>query len=141
MRKYILFIYMVCHLLHVYAGNLENKINSSYPHLVRVSMIKTLGSHQTPVTIEVSSPVRGIISNYNGINSIVETPVIIGPNLVMLSFRISGPFESGVHYRSLHITNSLGYDKIVKISSIDTFQDVIPLDPNATTVMTIMVTD
>ncbi len=31
MRKYILFIYMVCHLLHVYAGNLENKINSSYP--------------------------------------------------------------------------------------------------------------
>ena len=30
MRKYILFIYMVCHLLHVYAGNLENKINSSY---------------------------------------------------------------------------------------------------------------
>ena len=92
-------------------------------------MIKTLGSHQTPVTIEVSSPVRGIISNYNGINSIVETPVIIGPNLVMLSFRISGPFESGVHYRSLHITNSLGYDKIVKISSIDTFQDVIPLDP------------
>ncbi len=26
MRKYILFIYMVCHLLHVYAGNLENKI-------------------------------------------------------------------------------------------------------------------
>ena len=141
MRKYILFIYMVCHLLHVYAGNLENKINSSYPHLVRVSMIKTLGSHQTPVTIEVSSPVRGIISNYNGINSIVETPVIIGPNLVMLSFRISGPFESGVHYRSLHITNSLGYDKIVKISSIDTFQDVIPLDPNATTVITIMITD
>lgn len=93
------------------------------------------------MTIEVSSPVRGIISNYNGINSIVETPVIIGPNLVMLSFRISGPFESGVHYRSLHITNSLGYDKIVKISSIDTFQDVIPLDPNATTVITIMITD
>lgn len=29
----------------------------------------------------------------------------------------------------------------VKISSIDTFQDVIPLDPNATTVITIMITD
>ena len=48
---------MVCHLLHVYAGNLENKINSSYPHLVRVSMIKTLGSHQTPVTIDIQASI------------------------------------------------------------------------------------
>lgn len=116
----------------------------SYPYTVRVSIVKTPGSHISVVSAVVTSPISGVIANGGEVgsgisDSVVGVPTLIGPNLAMLAFDFEAPMPGP--NRTLHVTNSLGYDKYINCGGTYHFQDAVPLNPSGDTVIAIFVTD
>lgn len=144
-RYFFLFILLgIFNIINLSARDSEEIEKVTDANLVRVTILKTAGSHISPVSAYVTSPISGYISTMGEVgsgtsNSVVGTPVLIGNNLVMLSFDFNAPMPG--NSRTLHITNGLGYDKFVNCGMTYHFQDAVPLNPNGETVIGIYVTD
>lgn len=144
MRILYVILFCIFNTCGLFARN-EDVVVSSYSHLVRVSIVKTSGSHLSPISAFVSSPIMGKISNTgvpgDGISdTIVGVPRLIGENLAMLVFDIDTPTPS-TKARTVHITNGLGYDRTMDCGPNFHFQEAIPLNPAADTVISIIITD
>ena len=143
-RFFVLLVFVSAILCNLSARVCGNQLSSTYPYSLRISLLKSPGSSYNAVKVQLYSPLTGTLSNVqnestNTSQSIVGNPLTIAPNMVMLSFQISGALQ--YKNRTIHISNSCGYDIDMNVDPIDTVQETVPLNPNGDTVITITVTD
>lgn len=118
----------------------SSQVNSQYySHQIRFAI---LASSRLNVSAHLLCPNAGTIyygASYPGwTTGVVVDPLFVTSNLeTYVQFQMEHPCYCVPPDHTLIVSNGLGYHKEISVGSIYTFSDMIPLDPNANTVITI----
>lgn len=129
------------------------KIRSQYSHSnldmgndpdsrpkVRISAITQVSGDYGVAEIRIIAPKTTTIYIGKSPNGVITYPLFLdNENRMLVDFDISKPMGGDSRFpKKMKVTNSMGYDKVMSFSPKMHFRDMIPINPDETTVISII---